>query len=264
VYGSASGTVIGSGGTEIVLPGGVDSGATVSSGGLQMVLGSAVGATVSIGGTQVVSATGRASGTRLNGGFEVVYGSASGSILSSGGAEVVLSGGVDSGAKVNSGGIEIVFSGGNASAPTISGGTLEIMSGGSNGSVTFAASGGGSLLLLAWSQTASGANGSGTLTMSGGGHVPHRAARPIRAGQLPFGVRWCGRHADQRPAGGGERSAPCNDCGQRRFGQRLIWMLLSLKLAKSINSNIDSSQLAPTAMSTRNYLPMKDNAQPIV
>jgi autotransporter passenger strand-loop-strand repeat protein len=153
VYGTAGGTVISSGGAEMVVSGGLDSGATVDSGGMQFVLGSAASATLNLGATQVVSASGRASGTTINGGFEVVYGLASGTIINSGGAEGVVLGGIDRGAHVNSGGTEVVFSGGLASGAIISGGTLEVMSVGSTGSgptspVTFASSGGGTLLLF--------------------------------------------------------------------------------------------------------------------
>jgi len=104
--GIASGTIF-SGGSELVIRGGVDRDATVSTG-LQLVLGSALGATLRAGATQVVSSGGSDSGTKVNGGFEVLYGAASGTIVNGGGFDVVVSGAVDSGATVNSGGTQLV------------------------------------------------------------------------------------------------------------------------------------------------------------
>jgi len=192
----------------VVASGGVDSGATVNFSAHQFVFGSAVGATLNLSGQQVVSAGGSTSGTHVNsGGFEVVYGTASGTILDSSGAEAILSGGIGSGAHVNSGGFEAVFTGGIASGAIISGGILDVKSGGSTGSgaVSFALSGGGTLLLedsvnygglvggfglpdridfrdipfgsgattatVVWNQLTSGGNASGTLTVSGGGNA---------------------------------------------------------------------------------------------
>jgi autotransporter passenger strand-loop-strand repeat protein len=121
-----------SGGTLIVQAGGTASG-VVNRGGLDLVLGTAIGATIESGGTEVLA----------NGG------TVNGATVSSGGTDDVTDGGTGSGATVASGGLELVESGGIDRAVTISGGTFEVASGGSTGSspVTFAGGSGGTLRL---------------------------------------------------------------------------------------------------------------------
>jgi len=109
--GTASGTIINSGGLEVVFSGGTDSSSVVNSGGVL-----------------VVSAAGVASDTTLAGGTEEVYGSAGDTTVDSGGYAQVLSAGTISGA-------------------TISGGMLELDAGASAGSGTIAFAGGGTLKL---------------------------------------------------------------------------------------------------------------------
>jgi autotransporter passenger strand-loop-strand repeat protein len=151
------------GGQEIVFAGGVDLDGTVVDGGKMVISsgGTTTASVVSSGGELVINGFGSASGTVVsNGGFEIVGfdGSASGTTLLSGARATVLSGGFDSAADVDSGSLETVLSGGVARSAVISGGTLDIKSGGSTiptsvgamnnaATVTFATSGGGTLLL---------------------------------------------------------------------------------------------------------------------
>jgi autotransporter passenger strand-loop-strand repeat protein len=114
---TSNGYIIVSGGHEIVLSGGKDVSATLSSGGLQE-----------------------------------LYGVASGTTISSGGAQYVFSGGAASGVTVNSGGFQEVGSGGTATdlaingSAIISGGTVELASGAvANGAITLTS--GGTLLI---------------------------------------------------------------------------------------------------------------------
>ncbi len=122
--GAAIGTIIGSGGTEIVSSGGTDSGATI--GGAEYVQsgGKVSGATVGSGGLEIVSAGAIDEFAQIDGGDQDVYGTASGAAILTGS--------------------QIVESGGTAIGTTISGGMLEVASGGSLGSaaVTFAGIGG--------------------------------------------------------------------------------------------------------------------------
>jgi autotransporter passenger strand-loop-strand repeat protein len=164
--GTASGSIINSGGAEFVYSGGTESGAIINNGGfLQLgtgISGSTLGAgtgvniTVSSGGSFVVlsggladpttiyaggSETVRAGGTDLgaliSGGTQFDYGLASGATVFAG-SQVVESGGSAS-STVISGGTEDVLSGGVTSNTTISGGTLELAIGGSAaGAITFA------------------------------------------------------------------------------------------------------------------------------
>jgi autotransporter passenger strand-loop-strand repeat protein len=121
-----------SGGSEIISSGGVASGTTISTSGVQYVSGgSAFHAIVRSGGSEIILSGGVGSGTTIL----------------NGGRELVSSGGMDRGAHVDSGGLEVVSSGGAAVGATISGGTLEVESGGSIGRVTFATSAGGTLEL---------------------------------------------------------------------------------------------------------------------
>ena len=153
--GTASNTTVSSGGTEIVLSGGTDIGATivasgtvtVSSGGtFELTSGTTglptllAGATLEVGSGAVFSGDGQQrcqvkvlsggtdSGiTVSSGGTEIVFagGTASATVID--GSEIVLSGGVASGTIVSSGGTEIVSAGGTASETTVSsGGTLDV------------------------------------------------------------------------------------------------------------------------------------------
>jgi autotransporter passenger strand-loop-strand repeat protein len=83
------------GGLEVLYSGGTASGTTVRGGEEYVAAGAmAVSATISSGGTQLV------------------YGTASGATVSTGGQEFVLSGGVASGTLVSTGGVAVVESGG--------------------------------------------------------------------------------------------------------------------------------------------------------
>jgi autotransporter passenger strand-loop-strand repeat protein len=149
VSGTASETQIDAGGTEFVSSGGIDIGATVSSGGVLNIGagGTASGTVLSVGGGEIDA--GRAVSTSVLGGSWMAVesgGVASDTMVSS--LLFVLSGGVDVGAHINSGGLEVISAGGVASSAVIGGGHLEIAVGGSiSGGVTFASSGGGVLQL---------------------------------------------------------------------------------------------------------------------
>jgi autotransporter passenger strand-loop-strand repeat protein len=154
--GTASGTVVNSGGQEGVFSGGTD-----------------IGARINKGGGQFVFTGGLASGTIVNGGFEDV-GFVSGVVSSaggttrntqvhSGGVEDVFVGGVAANTTVGSGGLLVVESGGASSQTTItSGGTLELKGGGLVEGTAIIAAGG----ML---ETTSGGTGiiSGTVVNSG-------------------------------------------------------------------------------------------------
>lgn len=148
VYGSASGTLVSSGGNLAVF--GVASGVTIEGGaygcvesggtavratvdGTLGVVGDAVSATVDDGG--VVSLLGTASGTIIgNGGVDYVNsgGSESGATISNGGIDCVLSGGFASDTTVSDGGIDFVMPGGSAGGTVVdSGGWQYVLSGGS-------------------------------------------------------------------------------------------------------------------------------------
>ena len=137
VGGRAVGTMISSGGQEMVVSGGVASNTMVLSGGIQTVLkgGAAVGTTVSTMGYMQLgappfgsasgSAGGTATGTILRGGGLVVSSggvatstTAMGDGVNIGGLSV-LSGGAVSGTVVSSGGAVTVLSGGSAAATTV-------------------------------------------------------------------------------------------------------------------------------------------------
>jgi autotransporter passenger strand-loop-strand repeat protein len=118
---------IGGGGELVVSSGSSASGTVVSSGGLEIVFGHDSNATVLSSGQIVISSGGTASNT----------------IVASGGLATVAAGGTETAATISSGGYETVNSGGTISGAVISGGTLEIASGGSanGGTVTFASGG---------------------------------------------------------------------------------------------------------------------------
>ena len=148
VRGTASGTIVSSGGTENV-HGVANGGRVVDSGGTERVFGRASGGTVSSGGRQIVSAGGVASGVTVKaGGSQIVFsgGRTVGAVLS-GGTEYVSSGGAASGTIVGSGGKEIVYAGGTTNATRITGGLVEVMSGAHVGGSLFKFAGGGTLQL---------------------------------------------------------------------------------------------------------------------
>jgi autotransporter passenger strand-loop-strand repeat protein len=165
VYGSASGTVISSGGEEIVAAS--DSGAIVSNGGLQVIWGGGVanGAQLLSGGTELVY--GSASGTVISsGGEEIVAASDSGAIVSNGGLQVIWGGGIAYGAHILSGGTQEVY--GSAVATTVSSGGFEQVFAG--GAVNGATISNGELAVN------SGATAEGTITFVNGGTLTLDAA----------------------------------------------------------------------------------------
>jgi autotransporter passenger strand-loop-strand repeat protein/uncharacterized repeat protein (TIGR03803 family) len=128
--GTASGTTVR--GSETVLAGGADSAATVGSGGVQQVYGSATGAVVASGGTQIVESGGTASGTVIDsGGIEIVApdGSASGTVIQGGTLDLQASG-VLAGSVAFAGGGTLEIDGTTMPAATISGfgtaGTIDL------------------------------------------------------------------------------------------------------------------------------------------
>jgi autotransporter passenger strand-loop-strand repeat protein len=134
--GTASGTIVSSGGSEGVFTGGNAIGTVVNKGGFEEVL---------VGGTT--------SGTIVNGGEQDVLGggTAIGTVVNSGGFEFV--GGTAIGTVVNRGGHEVVFNGDTASGTVLSGGTLEILNGGSIGSTPVSFTSAGGILQLDASQS---------------------------------------------------------------------------------------------------------------
>jgi autotransporter passenger strand-loop-strand repeat protein len=180
---SATGATVSSGGQDYIVSGGLAASATILSGGIETVFGTA-------------------SGTTLSGGVQYDYGVAIGGTAVGAGAEqIVEAGAVASGMTVDSGGLEYLVSGGTVVGTTISGGTLVVTRGDTGGNVTFATGGileldslmafGGTIsgfhlgdeidlrglaftsgtTNLSWSQFTSGANASGTLTVSSGAAV---------------------------------------------------------------------------------------------
>ncbi len=159
--GSSFGTQVSGGATQIVAGfpggGGVASGTTVHSGGVQDVGlvradgfgtaifdGTATSAVIEQGGTQTVALMGLASETVVYGGGDVfVYsaGITSNQTLS-GGAETVFSSGVASGTTIGSGGFQTVSSGGSAVADIVLSSGSELIEGGGFASATEIGSGG--------------------------------------------------------------------------------------------------------------------------
>jgi autotransporter passenger strand-loop-strand repeat protein len=129
--------------------------------------GVASGATISSGGAEIVSADGNSSATVVRaGGAETVFGTDSGAILS-GGAETVSAGGIARATTVRSGGTLTSLSGGVASGATISSGSVEIVSAGGVADGTKVAAGGSESVF----GTESGAAITGLLSVLGGGSV---------------------------------------------------------------------------------------------
>ena len=137
--GTASGTIVSSGGTLELFAGAVANGFTISSGGTLEIasgymlsgyeVGSGVTLAVASGGTEIVASGGTDLGTQIVGGEQDVLGFASGTTVLAG-LQVVEGGGTASGTIVSSGGTLELFAGAVANGSTISsGGTLEIASG---------------------------------------------------------------------------------------------------------------------------------------
>jgi len=138
--GTASGTTISSGGSQVVeVVGGAAIGTTISSGGSQIVDGggTAIGATIGRAGSQFVYGVGTAIGTTINAGYQQIggygnysgAGTASGTRIGSGGTSIIGSSGFASGITIGNGGLLEIFSGGTAESNVESGGTLEVFSG---------------------------------------------------------------------------------------------------------------------------------------
>ncbi|HEV2334846.1 MAG TPA: hypothetical protein VGS13_05080 [Stellaceae bacterium] len=138
--GTASATIIDSGGSETVSAGGHDFGVRI--GGKEVVYGTATNATIVGGGKQDVGSGGVAGGVTVkHGGSQTVFrgGITRASVLS-GGVESVH--GTASGTTVDSGGSLVVSSGGKASGGTIHGGLMEVTSSGTaSGTVSFLSGG---------------------------------------------------------------------------------------------------------------------------
>ena len=154
--GTASGTIVSSGGEEYIVAGGTASGGLIGLGGIEAVFGTDSGTTVS-GGTQYDYEVANGD-TALSGGFQIVEAgaSASGTTVSSGGEQYIVAGGSASGTKVGSGGIEVVF--GTDSGATISGGTQ----------YDYGVANGGTLISGGEQIVEAGASASGTHVNSGG------------------------------------------------------------------------------------------------
>jgi autotransporter passenger strand-loop-strand repeat protein len=124
VYGSASGTIVSSGGHENVESGGTGSNTVVSSSGSLVVLsgGLADPATIYSGGSETIRAGATDDGAHISGGTQFDYGLASGVTIFTGS--------------------QVVSSGGTAVHDTISGGTVVLETGAvASGGITFASSG---------------------------------------------------------------------------------------------------------------------------
>ena len=160
----SSGIVVTSGNALIVLSGGVASATTVSDGGVEVVHGSAAGTMIASGGLdllssggttisavlaggnglaaiEIVNSGGTASATTISGGgVEVVSGLAVGTMIASGGQELLSSGGVSDAVRVSSGGVELVMSGGTTISAILAGGNglaaIEVVYGGGVASAT--------------------------------------------------------------------------------------------------------------------------------
>jgi autotransporter passenger strand-loop-strand repeat protein len=143
--------------------------------------GTAFGTTVWSGATEIVSSGGTTSGTVLSGGQETVLraGRASGTVVLSGGYELISSGGIAVATKISGGTLEVA-SGGSASGVVFSsGGTLQLDTGAHlSGAISGFHSGdaieveglayiSGSST-VSWTQKTSGATASGVLTVKEG------------------------------------------------------------------------------------------------
>ena len=184
VFGTVSGTVVSSGGSELVYSGGTASKTTVSSGGTETLSGgTAVGTTLDNSGTEYVSLGGTTvSNTVSSGGSEQVFsGIASFTTVSSGGAQDILqAGGVASGTILSNGGQQLVYSGGTANRTLVSGGSEFVFSGGTvtstivrNGGQEVVGNGGGAISVTISNGGYQYVSGGGTATrttVSSGGY----------------------------------------------------------------------------------------------
>jgi autotransporter passenger strand-loop-strand repeat protein len=127
--------------------------------------GVATGTIVNSGGSAIVLIDGAASSTTLNGGEQDVYGSATGTEVDSSGLLAVVSGGTVSSTTVNSGGM---YNFGSAIDTTLNSGGFEIDRAGAHASNTTVNDGGIQIVLLGASATNTIVNKGGTLGLQGG------------------------------------------------------------------------------------------------
>jgi autotransporter passenger strand-loop-strand repeat protein len=121
--GTASNTVVNSGGDEIVYAGSTAVNTLVNSGGI------------------VTDSSGTVTQSEIaSGGFQGIWGHESGSIIYAGGEQALYNGGVATGDTLL-GGVEFIRAGGTASNETIATGTLTVAGGSLTGGVTFNGSG---------------------------------------------------------------------------------------------------------------------------
>ena len=168
--GVASGTTVSSGGLEVVFVSGVDSGGTlVDSGGTLVVSsgGTTIGTTVKHGGNENVLSGGTALVTTVLGNLFVASGgSASGTTtISSGGFETLVSGGIATNT--------IVDAGGTLQLGMVSGGTLQS----AGGTAVNVSAFGGSVMVLS--------GGTATDPVISGGHIDY-AAGSVVSGPIAF------------------------------------------------------------------------------
>ncbi len=149
--------IVKSGGSEIVVSGGVASGTVLS------------------GGSEIVSAGGRASGSIVaSGGHESVHGTTSADTVNSGGHQTISAGGMASGVTVKAGGSQTVLSGGTTRGTVLSGGSEVVSSGGTASGGTILDSGGHQFV---------GAGG-----MASGVTVKHGGNQTVNAGGVTRGT----------------------------------------------------------------------------
>jgi autotransporter passenger strand-loop-strand repeat protein len=161
----ASGSKVGTRGTETLSAGGVELGGTVSGGTVNVASGGVASGEQVTSGTISVTAGGTADATSVQlGGQEVVTGSgavASGSNIGANGTETITSGGEEEGGTVTALGTVSVGSGGTISGETIAaGGTATLAAGATASNTTLS---GGTLVL------SSGADASGSIDFAGSG-----------------------------------------------------------------------------------------------
>ena len=99
---------------------------TIGAGGTEQLYGTDYNTTVDAGGYQTVESGGSAVGAVVSGGEQDVYGAAQLTTIDSGGTEVVLSGGTDNGATIEFGGTELVSVGGVANDALLEGGEQDV------------------------------------------------------------------------------------------------------------------------------------------
>jgi autotransporter passenger strand-loop-strand repeat protein len=148
--GSATDTIVNSGGEQLIDSGSSANGATINSGGFEIVFdgGVSTAATVNSGGQESVQSGGTANGATVDsGGFEEIFGGlANGTTVLSGGKENVHDSGVASGTIVDPGGAAQVFSGGKVVNTVLDGGELDLGVGAiASGTIAFGPTPGGTL-----------------------------------------------------------------------------------------------------------------------